>query len=40
MRRRDEEKEETRMEIERKWLVDGWPDADLQLLSEQKIRQG
>ena len=28
------------MEIERKWLVDGWPDADLQLLSEQKMRQG
>ncbi|MGN0255954.1 MAG: CYTH domain-containing protein [Chordicoccus sp.] len=28
------------MEIERKWMVEGWPDADLPLLFEQSMRQG
>ena len=28
------------MEIERKWMVDGWPTADLPLLYEQTMRQG
>ena len=28
------------MEIERKWMVGGWPDADLPLLCEQSMRQG
>ena len=28
------------MEIERKWMVGGWPDADLPLLFEQSMRQG
>lgn len=28
------------MEIERKWMVEGWPKADLPLLYEQKMRQG
>ena len=28
------------METARKQRVEGWPDADLQLLSEQKMRQG
>lgn len=28
------------MEIERKWMVKGWPEADLPLLSEQSMRQG
>ena len=28
------------MEIERKWMVTGWPQADYPLLSEQSMRQG
>lgn len=28
------------MEIERKWMVSGWPDASLPLLFEQSMRQG
>lgn len=28
------------MEIERKWMVTGWPEEDLPLLFEQKMRQG
>ena len=28
------------MEIERKWIVDGWPDAGLPLLEEHTMRQG
>lgn len=28
------------MEIERKWMVSGWPEADLPLLYEQSMRQG
>ncbi len=28
------------MEIERKWMVKGWPEADLPLLYEEKMRQG
>lgn len=28
------------MEIERKWMVTGWPEADLPLLHEQSMRQG
>ena len=28
------------MEIERKWMVKGWPQADYPLVSEQSMRQG
>ena len=28
------------MEIERKWMVNGWPDIDLTIDSEQEMRQG
>ena len=28
------------MEIERKWMVNGWPEGDLPLLFEQNMRQG
>jgi len=28
------------MEIERKWMVTGWPQAEYPLLSEQRMRQG
>ena len=28
------------MEIERKWMVDGWPEMNLPLLEEQEMRQG
>ena len=28
------------MEIERKWMVSGWPETDLPLLYEQSMRQG
>ena len=28
------------MEIERKWMVNGWPEADLPLIREQFMRQG
>lgn len=28
------------MEIERKWMVSGWPEADLPLIREQSMRQG
>jgi CYTH domain-containing protein len=28
------------MEIERKWMVSGWPEADLPLITEQSMRQG
>ena len=28
------------MEIERKWLVKGWPDEDLPLIREETMRQG
>lgn len=28
------------MEIERKWMVKGWPEADLPLLREHNMRQG
>ena len=31
---------EQKMEIERKWMVKGWPSPELPLLFEQEMRQG
>jgi CYTH domain-containing protein len=35
-----EPERKTDMEIERKWMVKGWPQKDLPLLFEQSMRQG
>ena len=32
--------EKSPLEIERKWMVKGWPETDLPLLTEQKMNQG
>ena len=31
---------EALMEIERKWMVKGWPEIDFPILFEQNMRQG